>query len=702
MALPGLAESMNHPVKESLQVGVAEGQARHWLWSRLGLRIVLGVGLGVTLILLLFGAVAWIMVSGAVKAAATEQVTLAETEAAQLGEILSASQANSDPAAIPINRLQQVLARTTPPNVAIQVISTSGRVVAQTGGVSADMVAEHVVLLRASIQAARPGYAVHRPSAGDSFTPHIVAYAPVPGYANLGVFVQQTQGTILDAPDRLLRWLVDAGLLALALAVSVAWLDVSRVIRPLQILTAAAERFALGQLSEPVVVARSDEIGSLANSFEVMRQRLRQSLAEIEGWNQELERRVERRTHDLEQRNRQLAMINVIAANLSDPLRVGPMLERTLPLIAEATQFDVAAYRLVTTNRTLSLIAAYHLPAAMALESISCGQCLCGQAAATGACRYSQGLDHEPGADACRLAGVKCSVAVPLRSTDRVEGVLCLGSTAERSVGPGDLDTLGAIGHQVGMAIANARLYTAVQQRERERAQLLADVITAQEDERRRLAGELHDDVSQALTSILLQIEAQAMPGEPGAIEEATRDNVRHLIASTIESVHRLAAELRPSLLDDIGLVAALERLIADYQRRLDLPVEIQTVDVETLQLLPAVETALYRIAQAALNNVARHAAAHAVSVLLQRRGDHLILVIEDDGRGFDLSAIRSAPLENRLGLAGIEERARLIGARLTIESSSGHGTALFVDVPIVGNLSPETVHAETTRAARG
>ncbi|HVC32985.1 MAG TPA: ATP-binding protein, partial [Chloroflexota bacterium] len=153
---------------------------------------------------------------------------------------------------------------------------------------------------------------------------------------------------------------------------------------------------------------------------------------------------------------------------------------------------------------------------------------------------------------------------------------------------------------------------------------------------------------------------------------------------------------------DDIGLVAALERLVANYQHQLGLPVEFQTVNVEKLRLLPAAETALYRIAQAALNNVARHATAHAVSVLLQRRGDRLILVVEDDGRGFELAAIRSAPLKDRLGLAGIEERAQLIGARLSIESSPGHGTALFVDLSITSNLPPESAHAETTGAARG
>lgn len=650
----------------------------------LGTRIVVGVALGVLVILLLFGAVAWAILNQAVDAAADEQVVVATAEASQISAALAADQ-RPIASAVLRDQLQRLVSRTTPPQLSVQVITTSGEVLAQIGDVSPTMIAEHVVLLQSFIATAQTGYRVHRPGPGESFTPHIVAYAPVPGQPNLGVFVQQTQATILDAPEELLRWLFIAGLAALALAVAIAWLDVNRVIRPLRTLTAAAERFAAGELSEPITIDRGDEVGTLANSLETMRQRLRQSLAEIESWNQELEQRVERRTRDLEQRNRQLSAINVVAENLSDPLRVVAMLERTLPLISEATGFEAISYRLLTDEGTLPLCTAYHLPPILVTETVRRGRCLCGQAVDLG--RPVCGSARDPGADACRLAGMASSVAIPLRSVNRVEGVLFLGSAKAWQITTADLETLGAIGRQVGMAIANARLYTALQQRERERAQLLGQVIVAQEEERRRLAAELHDDLSQALTLILLGLEGLPTADQTAPRARATLDHLRSLVTTTLETVHNLAAELRPSLLDDLGMVAALERLVEDYRRQFGLSIEFQTVNVEKLRLLPPAETALYRIAQAALNNVARHAAAKTVSVLLQRRDDRLILVVEDDGRGFDLATVRAAPLKDRLGLAGIEERAQLIGAQLTIESSPGHGTTLFVDVPILDNL---------------
>jgi signal transduction histidine kinase/HAMP domain-containing protein len=673
-----------------------EGAAHRRRWPQLGLarRIILGVSLGTGIMVVIFGLIALETLNVAISAAGDEQVVVAEVVARQIAASMDTRSSTVSGSGTVANTPPRLNPGSVPPYLHVQVITTSGKVLEDTAQTSSTMVANHVALLHPLIASVEGGYRVHRPGPGDTFEPHVVAYAPVPGHPTLGVIIQQSQAIALDAPDELIQRLIIAGAFALIAAIAAAWIDVHRVVRPLRTLTAAAERFAVGQFDKPVVVERSDELGVLASSFESMRQRLSQSLDEIAKWNQELEKHVEERTRELERRNRQLAAINTIAEPLSGSLDTNGILERTLERVCEVTGFDVASYRLMTPERTLSLAVGHHLTTPLDAEVIPVGRCLCGLAAEHSRCQFASPLSRELGAEACLRAGVMSAVAVPLLSAEQVEGILFLGAHEERRFETGDLDTLSAIGRQIGMALANARLYDALRRRERERAQLLGQVIAAQEEERRRLANGLHDEVSQALTSILLGIESIAGTNQLGLPARRAMEDLRGLITTTIGNVHTIAAELRPSLLDDIGLVAALTRLVDDIRTHNNLAVDFQTVNVEHLHLSAPAETTLFRIAEAALSNVAYHAAAKTVSILLQRRGDRLLLVVEDDGRGFDVDAVRARPLKDRLGLAGIEERAQLIGARTTIESQPGLGTTIFVDLPVIENLAPEAANA--------
>ncbi|MHB8619762.1 MAG: sensor histidine kinase, partial [Chloroflexota bacterium] len=151
-------------------------------------------------------------------------------------------------------------------------------------------------------------------------------------------------------------------------------------------------------------------------------------------------------------------------------------------------------------------------------------------------------------------------------------------------------------------------------------------------------------------------------------------------------AVHHLALELRPAVLDDIGLVAAVERYAQECAQRYDLAVDFAAVGADRFRLIPAAETAIYRVIQAALTNVVQHAGARHASILLERRDQKLVAIVEDDGHGFDLGAVQAGPLEGRLGLAGMEERAALIGAVLTVETKPGAGTGVFIEVPIERN----------------
>ena len=220
-------------------------------------------------------------------------------------------------------------------------------------------------------------------------------------------------------------------------------------------------------------------------------------------------------------------------------------------------------------------------------------------------------------------------------------------------------------------------------ERDQLRARYVSGVIAAQEDERKRIARELHDSTSQSLTSLMIGLRAL---GDTCAQPEVHRraEELRAVAADTLSEVHGLALQLRPSVLDDLGLPAALERFLADCRARYHLHIDLVLRCPDGERLPIEVETALYRIVQEGLTNVARHACAQTASVLLEQCEGVVRAIIEDDGRGFDPAIAGKA--EQRLGLYGIRERAELLGGKLTIETEPGRGTSLFVEIPLALN----------------
>jgi signal transduction histidine kinase len=259
---------------------------------------------------------------------------------------------------------------------------------------------------------------------------------------------------------------------------------------------------------------------------------------------------------------------------------------------------------------------------------------------------------------------------------------------AARAVGRGELSRRvdvpgeGEVGE---VAVAFNAMTERLQEKEEERRQLLAKVMGAHEEERKRIARELHDEAGQALTSLLLGLK-HLEDTSAQVSNKATAAELRSLTAHTLDLMRDMALELRPSTLDDLGLVAALERYVAEYGRKHRLAADFHAGGLDGGRLGPQSETAVYRIAQEALTNVVRHAEAGGVSVLLERHDGHVVLVVEDDGVGFDVEAVRrfGAPAA-KLGIVGMEERAALVGGSLTIESYPGSGTAVFVEVPLEG-----------------
>jgi signal transduction histidine kinase len=232
-----------------------------------------------------------------------------------------------------------------------------------------------------------------------------------------------------------------------------------------------------------------------------------------------------------------------------------------------------------------------------------------------------------------------------------------------------DEETVTLLAAQAAVAIENAG---SVQRDALRRA------VQAQEVERRRLARELHDETGQALTSILLGLAAVER-SESAEAAHAAAAALRELVVETLQNVRRLAVELRPSALDDFGLEPALRRLGQTVREGglLDVQVEARL----GAQRLPAdVETALYRIVQEALTNVVKHAQAQHVSIVLTRKQGSVLVMIEDDGRGFDLTK----PSAEGLGLQGMRERVELLDGSFQVEAAPRTGTTLIIELPVV------------------
>ncbi len=234
--------------------------------------------------------------------------------------------------------------------------------------------------------------------------------------------------------------------------------------------------------------------------------------------------------------------------------------------------------------------------------------------------------------------------------------------------------------------VGSIRDITERKQNEDLRTRFLEKVISAEEAERRRIARELHDETSQSLTSLMVALRAveAALPTP----ELQTRvGEIRRLAGGTLEEVGRLARGLHPSVLDDLGFKPAVEKLTRDFSRAHQLKVDLLVGYGSTGERLPLmIETTLYRILQEALTNIAKHAEATTIGIVVERRGAKVSMIIEDDGVGFDVDALsvkRAVTESGGLGLHGMRERASLLKGALTIESTESGGTSLYVSIPL-------------------
>ncbi len=204
------------------------------------------------------------------------------------------------------------------------------------------------------------------------------------------------------------------------------------------------------------------------------------------------------------------------------------------------------------------------------------------------------------------------------------------------------------------------------------------------EEERRHIARELHDELGQRLTALKMELASLLLPTQLQGVPHERIEAMLGMVDDTVASVRRIAANLRPTMLDDLGLHAAIEWLASESSRRIGIQVVVHFEETEP-PVSAAASIVLYRIVQEALTNVARHARATTVEIELLRQDQDLVLSVQDNGIGF------SAPpsLDHSLGLRGIRERARMLGGHMQIEPGAGGGTRLVVRLPLLSSTAP-------------
>lgn len=292
-----------------------------------------------------------------------------------------------------------------------------------------------------------------------------------------------------------------------------------------------------------------------------------------------------------------------------------------------------------------------------------------------------------PGCPLVKVAGepdrkITGHVSIPMMTKSRLVGQLNIAFTHAGKIPPADIDLLRRIAPPLAVAIENALLWEELQNKEQMLKKLLINVVTAQEEERRRISRELHDEMGQNLSSLLIGLSLLEKSSECSGRENLL-GSMTTTVSGMISSIHDLALELRPTALDDLGLISALTQYISECPTRLGIQVDYEIIGSSEKRLSREAEIMVYRIVQESLTNVARHAKASKASILLNKGEKSLTIIIEDNGVGFDLQEVRLRNKKmKRLGLYGMEERAALVGGVLTIESTPGNGTSIYVEIP--------------------
>lgn len=508
---------------------------------------------------------------------------------------------------------------------------------------------------------------------------------------------------ILLTPTLDLSRILLLGLAAALLATLVIRLVSNGIVGPIASLNKSAQHIAEGRLGDPIAIQGPEEIAELARTLEKMMVRLHQSIDEIKACNAALERQVEERTAELERsRDEQekskarlqklvhrLSTLNSMSVALNRSLDLETILANALDHTLKLTAMEAGAIYLIDEHtRELELAAHKGISREVARVAVNLGLSanFCAAADQAGEPLVVEDTSrYARGAKAALLADkMRSMVRVPFKSSGGLLGIICLGSGSDRNFSDAKIELLNSVGNQIAAAVQNARLYRELQRKERMRGELLQKVITAQEEERKRIARELHDQTSQALAALMVAVGTAATQSAEGVDVSESLARMRALAVDTLEEVHRLIFDLRPTLLDDLGLMAAMRWYAETRLGEAGVKVRVELAGEER-RLAPQMETALYRVVQEAVNNVANHSGAQNFTLTFVLKTDSVTIMMIDDGWGFDMAELaRSRDRKRGLGLMGMKERVELLGGTFAVYSELGGGTKITIDVPLV------------------
>ena len=433
------------------------------------------------------------------------------------------------------------------------------------------------------------------------------------------------------------------------------------VLDPLSEIVGTVREVSTGNYGARAAVQTNDELGMLAAAFNDMS-------AKIEGFTR-------RQREQIEDLTRRLSTLTIFSHTLSGATDVGVALTEAAGVFQEMVRADACGvYRL---DGDVPILAA----AAGAAGLLGSCPLTAARTAALGeAVSYPGGpasrvccADPPPGA----------GLAVPVCSKERTLGVILAVRRGTQPFEDTDLTLLVTVAGHLGTALENLRLFQEVRDKERLRGELLSRLIHAHEDERFRIARELHDQVSQSLTGLMMSLNALEGTGAAGSgrVGEAI-GSVRTVAEGTLEEVRKIIFDLRPTLLDDLGLIPAVRHYAKTMLEARGVEVRFQASGFGGQRLPGAVETIVFRVAQEAITNVARHSHARVASISVVQLVGQVRLQVIDDGGGFDAAALMASRDRRRLGIAGMEERVALLGGSLEIMSAPGHGTSVTMTVP--------------------
>jgi signal transduction histidine kinase len=292
-------------------------------------------------------------------------------------------------------------------------------------------------------------------------------------------------------------------------------------------------------------------------------------------------------------------------------------------------------------------------------------------------------------AEECRFAvprilldhRVVAGASVIVHGRDQPFGVLSAFSAERRPFKPDDIHFLQSVANVLGAAVERKRLED---ERARHNKELAVRVLQAQEEERKRIARELHDETAQTLSILLTNLDLleRYIPADDPRISSGF-ERVMALAKRALDETRSLSHDLRPAILDDAGLLAAIEWVAREYERSYGGAVTIAAEIDPSEMLSPEQEVAILRIAQEALTNAGKHAQARRVQVALTEAAGNVVLTVRDNGRGFNPRTVHGPTREGRLGIYGMKERAALLGGTIRIKSRIGRGTEVRLDLPL-------------------